>query len=79
MAVPFPQVKRAMLRIFHQNKAQYDSSVRVAALDLLLKNQPSPQVLRNILLATTEQTNFEFSTYVHSSVLDAAGTDAALR
>lgn len=79
MAVPFSQVKRAMLRIFHQNNAQYDSSVRAAALELILKHQPSPQVLRNILLSATDQTNFEFSTYVYSSVFDASGTDAAVR
>ena len=68
-----------MLRIFHQNAAQYDSSVRAAALDVLLKNQPPPQVLRNVLLAAADQTSFEFSTYVYNALIDAAGTDPAIR
>lgn len=73
------QVKRTMLRIFHQNEARYDSSVRAAALDVLLKNQPSPQVLRNILLSLTDQSSCEFSTYVYTSLLDAASADSAVR
>ncbi|KAK7498587.1 hypothetical protein BaRGS_00010247 [Batillaria attramentaria] len=72
-------VKQAMLRILHQNQVQYDSSVRVAALMMILRNQPSPQVLKDILLAGLDQTNFEFSTYVVNSVRDAAVTDASVR
>lgn len=72
-------VKQAMLRIFHQSQAQYDSSVRAAALEVLLKNQPSPQVVRDILLSAIEQKHFEFSTYVYNSVIDAAGTDSTVR
>lgn len=74
------QVITAMLRIFHQNAANYDTSVRAAALDMLLKNQPTPQVLRNVLLAAAmDQTNFEFATYVYNSVIDAANNEAMVR
>ncbi|KAK7112440.1 microsomal triglyceride transfer protein large subunit-like [Littorina saxatilis] len=75
-----PEVITAMLRIFHQNAANYDTSVRAAALDMLLKNQPTPQVLRNVLLAAAmDQTNFEFATYVYNSVIDAANNEAMVR
>lgn len=68
-----------MLRIFHQNYDQFDTSVRTMALDLLLKNHPSPQVLKNILLSCTDQTNVEFSTYVVRAVFDAAISDVSFR
>ncbi|XP_076459875.1 microsomal triglyceride transfer protein large subunit-like isoform X2 [Babylonia areolata] len=72
-------VKGAMLRIFHQTSGQYDSSVRVAALEVVLRNQPSPPVLKEVLLAAVDKKNFEFSTYVYNSVIDAASSDAVLR
>lgn len=72
-------VKQAMLRIFHQSRAQYDSSVQAAALSVLLHNQPSPQVLKDIFLAALDQSNFEFSTFVINSILDAAITDLSVR
>ncbi|PVD38582.1 hypothetical protein C0Q70_01198 [Pomacea canaliculata] len=73
------EVKNAMLRIFHQTTAQYDSTVRSAALELILKNQPSPHVLRNILLTALDQTNAEFSSYIVRCVIDTATFDVSLR
>ncbi|KAL8616969.1 hypothetical protein ACOMHN_041887 [Nucella lapillus] len=72
-------VMNGMLRIFHQSQDKYDSSVRAAALDVVLKNQPSAQVVRSILLAVVDQKQFEFSTYVYNSLIDAASSDSALR
>jgi hypothetical protein len=68
-----------MLRIYHQTAAQYDSSVRIAALGVLLKNQPSAQVLRDVMLSVTDQTSAECSTYVYNSLIDAASFDTAVR
>ena len=67
------QVKAALQRIFHQNKASYDSSVRLAALELLVDAGVSDTVLRNIVLSCLDQSNVEFSAYVLNFVLDKAG------
>uniref|UniRef100_A0A0B6ZQ93 MTP large subunit lipid-binding domain-containing protein n=1 Tax=Arion vulgaris TaxID=1028688 RepID=A0A0B6ZQ93_9EUPU len=72
------EVTEAMLRIFHQNKVNYDSSVRIAALELILDNQPSEQVIRNILLSSLDQSNVEFSTYVVRMLLDYANANPSL-
>ncbi|GFS09183.1 microsomal triglyceride transfer protein large subunit [Elysia marginata] len=64
------EVKAALQRIFHQNKASYDSSVRVAALEVLLDAGISNMALRNILLSCLDQSNIEFSAYVLKFVLD---------
>ena len=66
------QVKAALQRIFHQNKATYDSSVRVAALELLMDAGVSKMALRNILLSCLDQSNIEFAAYVLKFVLDKA-------
>ncbi|CAG5131398.1 unnamed protein product, partial [Candidula unifasciata] len=69
------EVKKAMLRIFHQSKASYDSSVRVAALEFILGNHPTQQVIRDILLSSLDQSNAELSTYIIRLVFDAASVD----
>lgn len=61
-----------MLRIFHQNKATYDASVRLSALEFILAKSPSDQELRNIILSAVDQSEPEFSTYVINLLLDAA-------
>lgn len=69
------EVKAALQRIFHQNKASYDSSVRVAALELLLDTRISDMALRNIFLSCLDQSNIELSAYVLKFVLDKAEAD----
>ncbi|GFO23516.1 microsomal triglyceride transfer protein large subunit [Plakobranchus ocellatus] len=66
------EVKEVLQRIFHQNKASYDSSVRVAALELLLDIGASDITLKNVLLSCLDQSSAEFSTYVLKLVLDKA-------
>ncbi|KAH9508416.1 hypothetical protein Btru_055188 [Bulinus truncatus] len=73
------KVKDAMLRIFHQTKASYDSSVRIAALELIIDNQPSNQVIRNVLLSCIDQTEPEFTTYILRMLLDAASINPAFK
>ncbi|CAL1527449.1 unnamed protein product [Lymnaea stagnalis] len=73
------QVKEAMLRIFHQNRANYDTSVRIAALELLLDISLSDQELRNILLICVNQSEPEFTTYVTKLLQDSATVNSLLR
>lgn len=68
-----------MLRIFHQSKTNYDSSVRVAALEFILDNHPSQQVIRDVLLSCLDQSNAEFSTYIIRLLFDAASTNSEIR
>ncbi|NXX22805.1 MTP protein, partial [Podargus strigoides] len=48
------KVKRAMRRIFHEQRKSYDKTCRLAAAEILLDNKPSPMDIINILLATNE-------------------------
>ncbi|XP_005091025.1 microsomal triglyceride transfer protein large subunit [Aplysia californica] len=73
------QVRDALARVYHQNKASYDSTVRIAALEVLLELEPSAPLVRNVLLSCLEQGNPEFSTYVVRMLLDAATANAHLR
>ncbi|BFZ02912.1 hypothetical protein BsWGS_05951 [Bradybaena similaris] len=72
------QVKKTILRIFHQSKTNYDSSVRVAALEFILDNHPSQQVIRDVLLSCLDQTNAELSTYIIRLLFDAASTSSEI-
>ncbi|KAH9495032.1 hypothetical protein Btru_018637 [Bulinus truncatus] len=60
-------------------KASYDSSVRIAALELIIDNQPSNQVIRNVLLSCIDQTEPEFTTYILRMLLDAASINPAFK
>ncbi|NWU40710.1 MTP protein, partial [Hylia prasina] len=57
------KVKRAMRRIFHQNRKSYDKTCRLAAAEILLDNHPSPMDVINILLATS-QMEAELATFL---------------
>lgn len=48
------QVKRAMRRIFHEKRKNYEKTCRLAAAEILLDNEPSPMDVINILLAAKE-------------------------
>ncbi|XP_074855590.1 microsomal triglyceride transfer protein-like [Carettochelys insculpta] len=48
------EVKKAMRRIFHQKRGNYEKTSRLAAAEILLDNEPLPMDLTNILLATKE-------------------------
>lgn len=66
--------------IFHQNKRNYDSSVRIAALEILLQNGISTGGLRNIVLsAMYDQTEFEVSTYLIKRMKDLSESDPKFR
>lgn len=66
--------------IFHQNKRNYDSSVRIAALEILLQNGISTGGLRNIILsAMYDQTEFEVSTYLNKRMKDLSESDPKFR
>lgn len=72
--------KAALSRIFHQNVKPFDSSVRIAAAEALLKNQPSIGDVRNIMLsAVGDQKNHETSTYIIKRLLDLAESDSEIR
>ncbi|XP_062589725.1 microsomal triglyceride transfer protein large subunit-like [Saccostrea cucullata] len=66
--------------IFHQNKRNYDSSVRIAALEILLQNGLSTGELCNIVLsAMYDQTEFEVSTYLIKRLQDLSESDPKFR
>ncbi|XP_030309578.1 microsomal triglyceride transfer protein [Calypte anna] len=48
------KVKQAMRRIFHQNRKSYEKTCRLAAVEILLDNDPLPMDIINILLASNE-------------------------
>ncbi|XP_010578308.1 PREDICTED: microsomal triglyceride transfer protein large subunit-like [Haliaeetus leucocephalus] len=48
------KVKRAMRRIFHEKRKNYEKTCRLAAAEILLDNEPSPMDVINILLAAKE-------------------------
>ncbi|XP_051897596.1 microsomal triglyceride transfer protein-like [Pristis pectinata] len=48
------EVKKQMIRIFHQSRSQYGTAVRMAALDVILNNQLSSMELKNIVLSVGE-------------------------
>ncbi|NXW20002.1 MTP protein, partial [Circaetus pectoralis] len=48
------KVKRAMRRIFHEKRKNYEKTCRLAAAEILLDNEPSPMDVINIVLAAKE-------------------------
>ncbi|XP_033739381.1 microsomal triglyceride transfer protein large subunit-like [Pecten maximus] len=72
--------KAALSRMFHQNIKQFDSSVRIAAVEVLLKNQPTIAEVRNIMLsAVGDQKNHETSTYIIKRLVDLSESDSDIR
>ncbi|OWF52669.1 microsomal triglyceride transfer protein large subunit-like [Mizuhopecten yessoensis] len=72
--------KAALSRMFHQNNRHYDSSVRIAAADVLLRNKPSIAEVRNIMMsAVGDQKNHETSTYIIKRLVDLSETDSYIR
>ncbi|XP_078055789.1 microsomal triglyceride transfer protein large subunit-like [Mustelus asterias] len=61
------EVKKRMNGIFHQSRNSYRVSVRLAALDVILNNQPSEMELKNILLSVGEIES-ELSKYITEKV-----------
>lgn len=73
-------MNQVLKSIFHQNKRNYDSSVRIAALEILLQNGISTGGLRNIVLsAMYDQTEFEVSTYLIKRMEDLSESDPKFR
>ncbi|XP_022315844.2 microsomal triglyceride transfer protein large subunit-like [Crassostrea virginica] len=74
------EVNQVLKSIFHQNKRTYDSSVRIAALEILLQNGLSTGELRNIVLsAMYDQSEFEVSTYLLKRLADLSQSDPNFR
>lgn len=70
----------SLQRIFHQNTRLYDTSVRIAASEILLQSNPSTMNLRNIILASLyNQKDFELSTFVLRRLKDIAKDNDNLR
>ncbi|XP_067931798.1 microsomal triglyceride transfer protein large subunit-like [Watersipora subatra] len=66
------EVLDTMSRIYHQSDRLYDSSIRSAALAVLLSVRPSVQEIRNVMLSTVNQTDKHLSTYVQGAMKDLA-------
>ncbi|KAL5018121.1 hypothetical protein ScPMuIL_003843 [Solemya velum] len=70
------KVLKALLRIFNQNHKTYDVTVRAAAMNVVLKNNPSEQVVRNFLMAALyDQKNTELAAFIPKLMLDIAKSD----
>ncbi|NXH10696.1 MTP protein, partial [Bucco capensis] len=68
------KVKRAMRRIFHQQKRSYERTCRLAAAEILLENNPFPMDVINILLAT-KQMESELATMLQLKVQSSLSVD----
>ncbi|XP_013392489.1 microsomal triglyceride transfer protein large subunit isoform X2 [Lingula anatina] len=64
------EVQAVLARIYHQNNRVYDTTIRSAAVVILLKSHPSPAQLKVILLSLTDQSQYEMSTYVLAKLRD---------
>lgn len=54
VSVFWHQVKMAMKHIFHQTRRHYQKTLRLAAAEVLLENDPSPMDFINVVLAARE-------------------------
>uniref|UniRef100_UPI00398F4630 microsomal triglyceride transfer protein large subunit-like n=1 Tax=Pristiophorus japonicus TaxID=55135 RepID=UPI00398F4630 len=68
------EVKKQMNRIFHQSRNHYETTVRMAALDVILNNHPSTMELKNILLSVGEMES-ETSKYLASKLQNILHSD----
>ena len=76
----FLQEVKLLLKIFHCTDRTFDSSVRAGAAEILLENKPTTAVVRNLLLATMEDTkSYELSTYLSKKIVDMAKYNPTLR
>ncbi|KAK6170044.1 hypothetical protein SNE40_018531 [Patella caerulea] len=71
--------RRSLIRIFYQNIRAYDSSVRVAALNALLRAGISLEELKEILQTCKNQEEFEISTYILKRIFDEAEMNMNLK
>ncbi|MBN3299983.1 MTP protein, partial [Amia calva] len=63
------EVKKALNRIYHQNRRVYEKSVRAAAADVLFSSSPSAMVVQNLLLSIGSLPH-EMNKYMLSKVQD---------
>ncbi|GIY53813.1 microsomal triglyceride transfer protein large subunit [Caerostris darwini] len=68
-----------LLKIFNEIGASQDRSTRAVAAELLLKQHPSTDVLKNILKALLDQNDEEFSTFLASKIMNLISEDQVLR
>ena len=68
-----------MSRVYHENDRAYDSSIRTAALAVLLSVRPSVQEIRNVMLSTINQTDKHIATYVLGTMTDLASQKPSFR
>ncbi|GIY08031.1 microsomal triglyceride transfer protein large subunit [Caerostris extrusa] len=68
-----------LLKIFNEIGATQDRSTRAVAAELLLKQHPSTDVLKNILKALLNQNDEEFSTFLASKIMNLISEDQVLR
>ncbi|GFT74645.1 microsomal triglyceride transfer protein large subunit [Nephila pilipes] len=74
-----PQSQVGLLKVFNQIGAEQDRSTRAIAAELLLKQNPKPDVLKNILKTLLDQTDAEFSSFLASKLMHHISIDPVLR
>lgn len=66
---PTIQVKRALNRIYHQNRRVFEKNVRAAAADVIFSSAPSYMEVKNLLLSIGHLPH-EMNKYMLSKVQD---------
>ena len=59
-----------MSRIYHQNKRQYESTVRSAAASLILTSNPSERDVQNILLSLPQLKSKELANFILARIME---------
>lgn len=65
----FPQVKRTVNRVYHQNRRIYEKNVRAAAADVILSGSPTYMEVKNLLLSIGHLPH-EMNKYMLSKIQD---------
>lgn len=74
------QAKSRLVKIYLQSTREYDSSVRVAALELLVQLNPSPDEIYSILQSALDnRKEFELSLYTVKRILDMSNASPNFR
>ncbi|XP_074648855.1 microsomal triglyceride transfer protein large subunit-like [Tubulanus polymorphus] len=73
------EVKEMLLNIFLQTSRRYDTTVRVAALSIVLRNKPTLELLENAIVSLKSERQKELKTYVLAIVEDLASKDACFQ
>ncbi|GFQ69601.1 microsomal triglyceride transfer protein large subunit [Trichonephila clavata] len=74
-----PQSQEDLLKVFNQIGAEQDRSTRAIAAELLLKQNPKTDVLKNILKALLDQKDAECSSFLASKLMHQISIDSDLR